>query len=274
MNFHPSQTAKFRLRQATYDAIRDANRSIDEAATKLFGEVSEDPAMMLEVVRQDRMMAMLKEYVEHVMTQDMDGGGIGLRPVEQTGGNAVADEAGRKGDDAQDGVARPSAPQSQTPAATPVGGGQIRYDDQHRVASPSSARKDDYTIIGQLHRRLPGKTPTPGPTAWSQSNIVPVVKSEPKKPYVAPKPRISFADRAKAEKRYAKTILDTFMFRSRPIGDWTHEELANVAEISGREHRIAEAFMRITPAGGRVGQYVKPEVAEDVLRSLETANAS
>lgn len=275
MTFASYMTPVKRLHLLAVQAIRESRRSVDRATPRFFNLIAEDPDLLLELVGKDVARDIARQYLQEIFDRDMNGGGIGLRPANETGGDAVADEAGQSSYDAQSRCARPSAPQSQTPAEKPVGGGQETRDVHQSFASPTPGNAN-YTMVKQHPRLLPGKTPSPGAAAWSPSNIAPAVKSEPKPkaPYVAPKPRIAFADRVQAENRYAKTILDTFMLRGRPIGDWTHEELSNVAEITGREHRIAEAFKRVTPAGGRVRDYVKAEDAETLARSVELANAS
>lgn len=244
--FAEYMTADKRLHLLAVEAIQSARRSTERALPKFVGMIGEDPDMILELVGREKLRMLALSYLMETLQRDMDGGGIGLRAVENAASNAVVEGAGHILDDLQTRVARPSAPQSQTPAVGLVGGGYDDGDIHHALASP------------------------PSETGGSKSDI----SQKLSKPTWMNKPAVSFADRVKAESRYARTVLDTFMLRGRPIGEWTHEELASVAETTARENRIAETFKRITPAGGRVRDYVKAEDAEAAVRSVELANAS
>lgn len=244
--FAEYMTADKRLHLLAVEAIQSARRSTDRAVPKFVGMIAEDPDLILELVGREKLKMLALTYLMETLQRDMDGGGIGLPAVEKAGSSAVAEGVGQSKHDTHVDVSRPSAPQSKTPAVKLVGGG-------HRPLDAHLASASSFSNL-----------------AWSIADI-----SEERSKRTAPnKPAVSFADRVKAESRYAKTVLDTFMLRGRPIGDWTHEELANVAETTARENRIAETFKRITPAGGRVRDYVKAEDAEVAVRSVELANAS
>lgn len=262
---------------AVIRAMRESSLSRGSAEARLYATVVDGADLVLEMIGKEQMMQFVSEHITEVEQRDFDGGGIGLRPVTKTGGDAVADEAGQSENDSPYDRTRPSAPQSQTPAEMPVGGGQ----DQG-VPQGGSASTTTHTTVREHPRRLPTApidAPRPATAGvWSKANIEATTKAEPrvKAPYIPPKPRTSMEARMRVKNSVAMSILDKFMFRRRPIGDWTHEELAKVAEESGREHRIATAFMQVTPAGTHVREYVKPEAAEAIILSLglEVAGAS
>ena len=275
MNVPIYHTPKQRLSLETcavIRAMRESSLSRGSAEARLYATVVDGADLALEMIGKARMMQFVSEHITEVERRDFDGGGIGLRPVTKTGGDAVADEAGHDFRGSQALCAPSSAPQSQTPVEKPVGGGQFDGDTQTTIASPTT-----HTTVREHPRRLPTApidAPRPATAGvWSKANIEATTKAEPrvKAPYIP-----SMEARMRVKNSVAMSILDKFMLRRRPIGDWTYEELAKVAEESGREHRIATAFMAVTPAGSHVREYVKPEAAEAIILSLglEVAGAS
>lgn len=148
----------------------------------------------------------------------------------------------------------------------------MRDDPQKVAASPISPGNADYTTVKQHPRLLPGRKPEPANVAWSPANIDPEIKPQIKSQ--TPKPRIPFAERLKAQNSYARSILDTLVIRGRPIGDWTHEEMMSQVERNTQESRILEAFGRRTPPGQKARDYINPEEAEAIAKSVGAADAA
>lgn len=277
MSFERIETPKVRLYNLTLGFLKSFDMSVDQTAGSLVAAISDDPAALVELVGKDRLIGIAQEYAQRLYDEDIRGGGIGLRPADKTGGNAAADETGHNGNDLQMAVARSSAPPIQTPAEKLVGGGHSHRDDQKTCASPTFPANDKRSTVSEYVQPVRKLEPTN--VAWSPANIGTTKKALPPLPTPqakapAPKPRISFAERLKAENRYAASILNTLVIRGRPIGDWTHEEMMSQVEKNTHESRILEAFGRRTPPGQKARDYIQPEEAEAIAKSVGAADAA
>lgn len=279
--YQPPKNRLFLETCAVIREMRQNNLSRGSAEARLYATVVDGADLALEMIGKERMMRFVSEHIREVEQRDFDGGGIGLRPVTKTGGNAVADEMGQSENDYRDDRTPSSAPQSQTPAEMPVGGGHVVCEDQTFAASPSpSSGNAHFTTVRQHPRRLPSAPiDTPRPPAagvWSPSNIVPTTRGEPKVkvPYVAPKERVSAQAQLRTKNIVAASILDTMIVRGRAIGEWRKEEALELAEKLDWDGKVLKAFADRLPPGALVKEYITVREAEEIMKTLEANRAA
>lgn len=277
MNVTPYFTPERRLYKETclvIQAMRESNLSRGSAEARLFATIAEDPDLLLQLVGKERMMQFVSEHITEVEQRDFDGGGIGLCPVTKTGGDAVADEAGHCETDVHMGCAPSSAPQSQTPAEKPVGGGQTHGDSHAIHASPTT-----HTTVREHPRRLksaPIDAPRPA-AAWSPSNIAPTTKAEPKPkaPYVAPKERVSAQAQLRTKNLVASSILDTTIIRGKPLGKWKKGEALALSERMHWDCIVIDNFCKPMPSEEMaIEDFYTVREAEILMKKLEANRAA
>ena len=188
-------------------------------------------------------MDFVQQYVAEFLERDVYGGGIGLRLDDKTGGDAVVDGEGQAVVDVHKRNARPSAPQSQKPAAVPVGGGQRSDDIQCMIASPSSPGNTDYTTVKQHSRILPGRKKVPKIETWSSTDI-----SRPQPPYNPP--AVSKRILAKVAKDSALAILQNIQCNGRPVLQAPGDEALKWAEsiLLTEDEKIRNSAKRMNEA--------------------------
>ena len=269
MNFASCMKSRMRLHLLAVEALQEFDKSVDRATPKVFHLVVDDADLLMELVSQ---------YVQKVLDEDMNGGGIGLRPVDKTGGDVVAGGAGQSSFDALTIDAPSSAPQSQTPAEMPVGGGHARRETHFPSASPSiPSRHEAYTVVREHERVLPSKKAFAAQQEqWRPADIAPSTKTEtkPKVPYVAPKERVSAQAQLRAKNIVAATILDTLIVRGKSIGKWRKEEALELAEKLDWDGKVLKAFADPLPPGALVEEYITVREAENIMKTLEANRAA
>lgn len=273
------RTPRDRLFLIATNAIEKSGRSADRAVTRFVNDVisEEDPELLVELVSPEVVNSASLVFLREVLQRDMDGGGIGLSPADKTGSDAVADGAGQTQSDHHKTSARPSAPHSETPASQPVGGGQRKSDNQRPDASPTPP-------ISSTNRPATVATPaTAAPlknTAWSLKDIqsqkretqIVTPAPAPKKPYVAPKERISAAAQLRAKNVVAAGFLNTTIVRGRPLGEWRKGEALALTERTKWDCLVLDRFCEQLPTEETaIGEFYTEREAENLWKELEAS---
>lgn len=278
MSFERIETPKVRLYNLTLGFLKSFDMSVDQTAGSLVAAISDDPAALVELVGKDRLFSIAQEYAQRLYDEDIRGGGIGLRPADKTGSDAVADETGHDEIDTHRVTAHSSAPQSETPAAKPVGGGQAINDAQCRVASPTSPASAKRVTISESPP--PPKKLETGKTIWSLDDVhgtrralpetpkqIPGVK---KAPYVAPKERTSAESQLKVKNLIAASVLGTTMIRGKPLGKYRKGEGLALGEKLKWEGYIVNGFCQSLPDEETVvEEFYTVYEAEQMMKTLE-----
>ena len=272
MSFERIETPQVRLYNLTLGFLKSFDMSVDQTAGSLVAAISDDPAALVELVGKDRLIAIAQEYAQRLYDEDIRGGGIGLRPADKTGGDAAADETGQVCADTRKPGARSSAPKTQTPAAMPVGGGQLTSDAQWRPASPTSPASANRVTVSEYPQ--PVRKPEPVNVPWSPADIGAVKKAEPKIPWKAPKERVSAHAQARMKNEIADTVLDTVKVRGLPIGDWISDKALEAADGMESDSRILRAFATGVPPGRRIRDFITRVEAENIMKKLEANRAA
>lgn len=279
------QTPRDRLLLLGTKALQKSGRSAERAVIRFINELmdSDDPELVKELVGADVVKNAALGFLREVLRRDMDGGGIGLRHVNKTGSDAAAEEACQMPRDPQWTVARPSAPQSQNPATTPVGGGHIALDTQKGASSPTSHPAKSTEHPEDLYTRKPLWSPSNiAPTQKQGERSVPVTnnfrsapgKAPAKAPYVAPKERVSAAQQLKAKNIVAASILTETIVRGKPLGEWRKEEALELSETLTWDGKVLKAFADPLPPGALVKEYITVREAENIMKTLEANRAA
>ncbi len=243
-------SAKQRLYTLATTALQQSERragfplQVQDVSKKLFQLMSmhEPDSLWLECAGEGLAMDFVQQYVAEFLERDVYGGGIGLRLDDKTGGDAVVDGEGQAVVDVHKRNARPSAPQSQTPAEKPVGGGHVLHDGQREIAS-STPGNTDYTIVKQHPRILPGRKKVPEIETWSSTDI-----SRPQPPYNPP--AVSKRILAKVAKDSALAILQNIQCNGRPVLQAPGDEALKWAEsiLLTEDEKIRNSAKRMNEA--------------------------
>lgn len=249
------KTPSERLDDAAFEALRSSVWSPEMAVGKLRTCVLCDMELMIALFGYDRidqqLLAKLQERHDAIR-----GGAVDEQPGDddEIGGDAVADDAGQRGSDTQEKTARPSAPQSQTPAEKPVGGGHAQIANQATNASSS----------------------TPAP--WSKADIakapakIPDLSEERAKRVVQNKPAVSQTMMRKVAVRHAKVLLQNITCNGKPLGTLTaHEALTWADGVDTMENeKIAKSEKRIAVEKKQIAASRHRKTEVHVVRVLAT----
>ena len=283
------RTPRDRLFLIATNAIEKSGRSADRAVTRFVNDVmgEEDPELLVELVSPEVVNSASLVFLREVLQRDMDGGGIGLRPADKTGSDAVADAAGQLQSETHKTSARPSAPHSETPAEMPVGGGHGSRDTHGVIASPTppaTSTKRPATAAtpataAQPTRQEPMYLKN---TAWSLKDIqsqkretqIVTPTPAPKKPYVAPKERISAAAQLRAKNVVAAGFLNTKIVRGKPLGDWSKGEALALSERMKWDSAVFDRFCKPMPSEEMaIKDFYTDREAENIWKELEASYA-
>jgi hypothetical protein len=269
-------TGGARLYNLAVDLLRESGGNIFVSRQSFIEAVLKDSDVLKEFVSELALtyLGRVKADMDGsaIVKTEADGGGHftsdaqrhGAPASSQTGSMpAVAERTSQHTHDTQRGDARPSALPLQTPSIKMTGRGQSSGDVQRNPTSP-------YSIL-----------------TWSPHDIGDKSRLT-KTPYKKPPDRVSAKDQLPMKTLVAKTVLDEFKVRGRSIGDWTPEEALGAAEAMDQDakrlrvkaadleqdSKILRAFAHGIPPGRKIGEFVSPKEAENILKNLGVSYAA
>jgi hypothetical protein len=217
----------------------------------------------------DSFLSMVEGYLSKVET-DMRGAVCGgghserdahanVAPATQNkiGGNADADGLGHWSRDAQNDRSRPSAANSETPAA-------------QRQVQPAGQTTNGHQLLVAGGHPIP-ETP---PRAAGAVHLLSDAHLKGDRPKVSPgHSRRGLTAMASVQETVARSLLDTFMVNGRPVGDVTVEEADRWVAGRERDARFVKMLITGLPHGATIRTHITEADAKRIWSLAQNAPA-
>lgn len=251
-----------KLRKLAYDLLRGTGGNAYAACDSLMDAARRDAGLL---------RALALHYLGDAAA-DM----AGKRPATNSiGGNADVEGVGQDTLGTHRQRAHPSAPNSETPAAVPAGGGQRSDDTQRATVSPSPHPVSNDRGRGQheggAHRVHAASTNSHPAPAGGAGQGRPVTHSPGARPIPSPgHSKRGLAAIASVSGTVARSMLDGIVIRDGvPLRRATVEEADAWANHRGREAAFVKLVITGLPHGAVIGQFVDDARAAELWRHTE-----